>query len=812
MTFIYLKPSIDHLSTIVPATFVGTLGGANPTLNAGDTLSGKGVQIALNITDVGVGGTAIVPKINVSGISSAVINSGEGVTVDTTAWRGLQTLNLASSDGNDTVTVGNDTALTVSDQSNGNSSILTYGGSSVAIKNAGLTYGNYVVVHGGAHTSKVAITGGYDDENYIYDTAGTIHSVSISNQYDYDTYIYDNALNQLSLTGITYHYVYVYSSGTGPVGGLMVTLNGDGLFPGYSGDYWYLEDDIHTSLVFTTTGVASTNFYLYAPEAHSLVFSDAVGLSFFDGGIAGSGYLDAPLATSITIAGLGNFTADLSQVGASATIDATEAFGVVKLILGSASTAADVGQTFSGGPGRDIVTIGEGQTGHVTGGSNAHNEIVLNNIAAASEADISPSIVSHFSILGIAGTTSGTFDLSALPVYKSFDIQGEGGDVTFEHASAAVLDFVGSSTFTTTLQTSDSSAATDTASLTLGTASTSGVSAGDVALQDATGASIGTVSIVSQGDGTGENAVTLLGSGSVHVTLSGTERMALTMGDGNNTITDLIGAGADITVGNGNNSIFGGNGDDTIVAGSGNDFMNGGLGHNTITTGAGTDIIALTNFGFDTITDFRASYSIVTQETINFDDLPGSVGGFAPITNYQGFSWSGTFVGKGFGAPYTSVDSVGNVAITEVNSGWGASSAQYFDALSIDMAAVSGTEVDVQGERGGSVVATLHLTLSGTPTHVTFDSTFTNINSLQVVRDDAVFSNIIFDNLTVSVPQQHQSHDVLQVGSQAIANGLLASAHDVSGGVSLDYQGYHAMLLGQSAANVAPDWFQVVAL
>ena len=170
----------------------------------------------------------------------------------------------------------------------------------------------------------------------------------------------------------------------------------------------------------------------------------------------------------------------------------------------------------------------------------------------------------------------------------------------------------------------------------------------------------------------------------------------------NNTIYGAIIGRNQISTGDGNNFVYGGLSDDSIITGSGNDFINGGLGHNTITTGDGGDTIALTRFGFDTITDFRASYSIVTQETINFDDLPGSVGTFAPITNYQGFSWSGTFVGKGSGAPYTSVDNVGNVAITEVNSGWGVSSAQHFDALSIDMAAVIGTEVDVQGVRGAA--------------------------------------------------------------------------------------------------------------
>jgi hypothetical protein len=64
------------------------------------------------------------------------------------------------------------------------------------------------------------------------------------------------------------------------------------------------------------------------------------------------------------------------------------------------------------------------------------------------------------------------------------------------------------------------------------------------------------------------------------------------------------------------------------------------------------------------------------------------------------------------------------------------------------------------------------------------------------------------DDLTVAF-ETSQGQDVIEVDSQEVADGLLASAHDVPGGVALDYQGYHAVLLGQQAANVTADWFFV---
>jgi Ca2+-binding RTX toxin-like protein len=65
-------------------------------------------------------------------------------------------------------------------------------------------------------------------------------------------------------------------------------------------------------------------------------------------------------------------------------------------------------------------------------------------------------------------------------------------------------------------------------------------------------------------------------------------RLVITMGGGNDYIEG--GRGADtINAGNGNNEVYGFDGNDSITSGTGNDFIDGGKGNDTISSGAGND-------------------------------------------------------------------------------------------------------------------------------------------------------------------------------------------------------------------------------
>ena len=529
-------PGNSVYNAVLDNTLGLSAGGQAATLTSFDTITGGTLNNTLNITDFGLSGQMVLPSATITGITTVNVNSLEGIgqsggsdsALDFSSLGTLTNVNINASYGNDYVKVGANTALVVTDTSNNN--VYTYGGSTVTVNNSSTSgaYGNYVEVQGGSATTAVTINYGYDDTDYIYDAnhgsgkANTITTVSINNQVDYDTYIYSDALTQLNLTGISYHYVYDYAAaGTRT---LNVALNNDGNASSYSSDYWFLESDQATTVVVTTATVASKNAYFYMPVATSLTFNDAVNLSFFDGATAGSNYLEAAAAKSVTITGAGNFTADLSGLNAAAVINAAGSTGVVTVEMASASGGA-LTQSFTGGSGQDIVTVGAGQTGTVAGGAAINNEIVLDNIAGASATTLTP--YTHFSILGVAGTTSGVFDMNKAAGYTSFDVQDLGGSVTFTNAATnSSLSIEGNvaSPYIVTLQTVDTTGSADTAHVTLGVAGGSSLSINQITLEDAILYGTGTVDLVVNtnsdiatfGD---NNLVTLKisGAGTLHV-------------------------------------------------------------------------------------------------------------------------------------------------------------------------------------------------------------------------------------------------------------------------------------------------------
>jgi Ca2+-binding RTX toxin-like protein len=91
---------------------------------------------------------------------------------------------------------------------------------------------------------------------------------------------------------------------------------------------------------------------------------------------------------------------------------------------------------------------------------------------------------------------------------------------------------------------------------------------------------------VTLGDG---NDVIQLGGGNNIVTL-GNGNDSVMAGDGNNTVT--LGSGNDTTqLGNGSNIVVEGSGNDSVAAGNGDNLIVGGLGRHTIKVGNGTNIL-----------------------------------------------------------------------------------------------------------------------------------------------------------------------------------------------------------------------------
>ncbi|MBR9728197.1 hypothetical protein G3R48_09425, partial [Shewanella intestini] len=105
------------------------------------------------------------------------------------------------------------------------------------------------------------------------------------------------------------------------------------------------------------------------------------------------------------------------------------------------------------------------------------------------------------------------------------------------------------------------------------------------------------------------------------VTLSdGTTHNGAYVSDGNGGAigTLLIGDGALLDGGQGDDVLVGGQGNDLLIGGDGNDLLIGGLGDDLLIGGAGEDIFAWqqNNTGTDTITDF-----VINQDTLDISDL-----------------------------------------------------------------------------------------------------------------------------------------------------------------------------------------------
>jgi len=517
--------------------FNATLGGTSATLNSFDSITG-GTQVnTLNIVDFGVAGTMTVPSAaKITGMTVLNVSSLEAVQDDFSGMSGLTAVTIKSSTGTDNVTVGSTAALVVNDSLGG---VNTTGGTTVAVTTDAA---HWITIDGGSATTSATLNGGntgwVQDANYGTSKANTIANVSINNMYG-STTIESDALASVSVVGTTAGGtgVAVHDGATGTQV-LALTLNG--------ANHGYFTDDTATTVNVTSTGADSANIYLEATSATALTFDLVNGLGFTNyGPLASYAGPYAPNVKSVTITGAGWFYADFSAdnttsttaINAAATINASASTGNLTVTLAT-------GQSFTGGTGQDIITILGTQTGTIAAGSATDNEIVLQGISNASSATIAS--LSHFTILGTAGSTSGVFDMSKASGYNTFDVQGSGGNVTFTNAATgSALNVDNANTNIVTLQTVDTTGASDSVTLNIGSYSNTGVTVNQVTLEDSLFVGTGTVNLVSNClTGSHRNTLTTLGDNNlVTLKLSGDAALRI-----NSAITDVS---TSVTIDNG---------------------------------------------------------------------------------------------------------------------------------------------------------------------------------------------------------------------------------------------------------------------
>jgi S-layer protein len=531
-------------------------------------------------TKLSDGSDAAIRSFSPSGSQTVSLSSTEGIVVDARGWVGLTQLNITASNGTDFITVGDQVVLSVVDTSG---PITTKGGSSVSIVQTGT---GHTTVNGGAATSFVQISGTHSDgtDDVIHDlNAGTtrtnsISSVSITGS-ECVTWIESNALTSLVVaqSGPGSSAVVLAATGARNLG---LTLNGDAATD--------VTDAHATTVNVQALGSASSNMEMAFSLATSISFNDSVGISV--------PFLYAPKATSLKIAGRGDFTGDLTSLAKTCAIDATQSSGIVTVSL-SAS------EKFTGGSGQDIVTVLGAPTVSITGGSNAHNEIILRDAANIDIFPVGPALLSNFSTMGFAGNTSGVIFLGGSDTYTSFDIQGTGGTLSIfdvNPRSQMTIDNDNGND----IQLLSAPSATFELTLNLGTAGTHGINASIVSIGADDGVDIGTANIVSNGNGT--NIVGLLITNGVStLQLSGPADLnlqrVLASGNTSGGFT-VLGASDDASItlnlaDEASSQVELGRGSDHVLVGTGNYAISYGThaaGADTTSVGANASLTSLT--------------------------------------------------------------------------------------------------------------------------------------------------------------------------------------------------------------------------
>ena len=479
-------------------------GGAAATLNTGDTIVGGSGVNTLAINDEGLGSSLAIPKgINLTNITDLTIASTESIgEQDFSSWPGLEAVIVSKSIGSAAVTLGSATSLTLTDVGMAGS-ISTTGGSTISIQTDAA---HAVSVKGGSGTTAVTLTGGSSnqivDGNYGTTTANTIASVSLVNP-DGSTSIESGALISLTVSGDTGQSVGVSTSA------------GNALSLGLAGDSGVLIIENAQSLALTTSGTASTGINLQASPATAL--SLALGANLTMTG------LSAPSVTAMTISGAGNFSADLSDLGAAAAINAANSSGAITVTIGHQ-------ESFTGGTGQVLLTTTSVPAATLDGGSAANNTIDFENVVSTSGTAFAA--VKDFATWEISGTSSGTFNMASASGVQAVDVLGLGGNFTISGVSESLpltIDLAGATAYGITLATSDSAGASDSVTIDLGSTSGAAQSLAQLTLQDGIGNGTGGLTLVSNSKTGAANSIATINDINLHtLTLSGNAALQFT--------------------------------------------------------------------------------------------------------------------------------------------------------------------------------------------------------------------------------------------------------------------------------------------
>jgi len=552
-------------------TIRALIDGADDTLNVFDSIDGGDGTDTLSIarSDATVDSliTSDITSIEILSISAAA----QAINLDVSDFDSIQTINLRTT-GNNDITVTSDDATSITATSNDDDALNDI----TAVK---------------ATIISLVSTGDNDQANLV--TADVLKTLSITGfaagssvSLDRDDADVDTTTLALNVTNSDLDFV----DGDDDIEALTVKATGDVTLD--------LDLGAITSLTVTASGDTTIN--------------------------TGN---NVETLESVTFAGAGDLTADLSDVDALAKVSAASATGDLVLTVDKAVTSLTTGSgadevtlegaaattaKFDLGTGDDTITIDAGATtGAVIDGGKGIDRIIVDGTLASLLGTASAKAFKNFEEIGLGDNSTGTFDMSKTPGLTTIVVDGTlGGAVTFNKAAAGTaLKFTDSADGLAqgvNYALATATGETDSLSITIGATDTTDI---DLDGQTVTADDIESISIASLGKSSDStHTIQLAADAMTKLTVTGgSEELAITYAD--TTLETIVASaytgdldlsavtlsddGATITTGKGDDTLETGNGDDVINAGAGDDSITilGTSSDDDLTLGAGEDTI-----------------------------------------------------------------------------------------------------------------------------------------------------------------------------------------------------------------------------
>jgi S-layer protein len=360
--------------------------------------------------------------------------------------------------------------------------------------------------------------------------------------------------------------------------------------------------------------------------------------------------------------------------------------------------------------GTDIVTIGA-TTKTVTGNGSANEELVWNGEAApGSNASFGP--VTGFKVLGVGSSASGTFDLAAITGFTAIDDQGN-ANFSITNATAGTPLTIDAGGGAVSYKTADTTGATDSLGLTLGTAATPIAAGTALTLGDSTTHGIGNLFVTSKASATGINTIALTDNNLSALTIAGTGAVAIS-----NAVTDTA---TSLAVTNNSSatvaSTVGGVIDILLTtlsfSGTGATTLNtlSSTSTNIAITDADTAAVAISTFADTALT------SATFTNTVNTAAATFAVGAVATETNLATLNLNGNvgvnFTGDTVNAGITVSGATDNAAVSFASTGATAAAAadsvtlgNGVDTVALGAGLATSTQTVVLGTGAGDSVTT----------------------------------------------------------------------------------------------------------